>query len=313
MAHQLTSRENGMVEMAYTGEMPWHGLGQVLTPGSSIEVWQEQAGMDWLIKRSRVRFGEKEVFDDHHVLFRSDTKAPLGIVGKGYKIVQPPEVLEFFRGLVADNGFTLETAGTMFGGKKFWALANVNESACITGTDRVDGKLLLTTSCDGSMATTAKFTTVRVVCNNTLSMALSAKDASTITISHKLAFDHVAMKARLGIVTDTFDKFIFASRKLAATACTKSDARAMTADLIGGKTAREEVEDSKGYKGIMQLYEHGKGNSGATLWDWVNGVTEYVDHSQRSKSESHRLANSWYGAGDSLKTEALEMAYALVA
>lgn len=298
--------------MAYVGEAPWHGLGQRLTDNSPIEVWQQQAGMDWLVKRSRVRFGDSQIFDDHHVLFRSDTKEPLGIVGKQYKIVQPPEVLEFFRDLVADNGFTLHTAGTMFGGKKFWALASINDSAIITGMDKVEGYLLLTTSCDGSMATTAKFTTVRVVCNNTLSMALSAKAPSTITLSHKLVFDHKAMQAKLGIVTGSFEKFIAASRKLASVGCNMSDAKAMTADLLQGKTTRDEVEDSKGYKGIIELFQHGKGNNGATLWDWVNGVTEYVDHGQRAKSESHRLANSWYGAGDSLKTEAIEMAYALV-
>lgn len=310
--HALTERKDGFTEMAYVGDAPWHGLGQRLTDDASIETWQQQAGMDWLVKRSRVRFGDSQIFDDHHVLFRSDTKEPLGIVGKQYKIVQPPEVLEFFRDLVADNGFTLHTAGTMFGGKKFWALASINESAIITGLDKIEGYLLLTTSCDGSMATTAKFTTVRVVCNNTLSMALSAKDPSTITLSHKLVFDHKAMQAKLGIVTGSFEKFIAASRKLANVPCNMSDVRAMTADLLQGKTTREEVEDSKGYKGIIELFQHGKGNNGATLWDWVNGVTEYVDHGQRAKSESHRLANSWYGAGDSLKTEALEMAYALV-
>lgn len=312
MSHELTQRRNGTFEMAYTGEAPWHGLGQVLTPDSPIEVWQKEAGMDWLVKRSRVRFGESQIFENHHVLFRSDTKVPLGIVGKQYKIVQPPEVLEFFRDLVAGNGFQLETAGTLFGGKKFWALAKIGEGANILGKDRVNGYVLLATSCDGSMATTGKFTTIRVICNNTISMALSAKDDTTINISHKLAFDHGAMKAKLGIATDSFDKFITAAKVLACEPVKLARVETMTMELLQGKSVKEDIRDSKAYKSIIQLFQHGKGNSGESLWDFVNGVTEYVDHSQRAKSESHRLANSWYGAGDSLKTEALEMAYAMV-
>lgn len=311
MAHELTTRANGLVEMAYVGEAPWHGLGQQLTAKAPIEVWQAEAGMDWLVKRSRVRFGENEVFEDHHVLFRSDDKKPLGIVGKGYKIVQPPEVLEFFRDLVGENGFTLHTAGTLFGGKKFWALASIGESAIITGSDKVDGYLLLTTSCDGSMATTAKFTTVRVVCNNTLSMSLSKKEANTVTLSHRTHFDHAAMKEKLGIVTGSFGKFIYAARLLADRPCSGMRASELTQALMSGKTEKESVKESKGYQGIIQLFNEGKGNSGETLWDWVNGVTEYVDHAQNAKTESHRLANSWYGVGDSMKTEALEMALAL--
>jgi phage/plasmid-like protein (TIGR03299 family) len=309
--HALTERANGMVEMAYMGEVPWHGLGQRLTEGASIEAWQQEAGMDWLVKRSRVRFGEAEVFNEHHVLFRSDTKAPLGIVGEGYKIVQPPEVLEFFRDLVADSGFTLHTAGTMFGGKRFWALASINESACILGQDRVDGYLLLTTSCDGSMATTAKFTTVRVVCNNTLSMALSSKDAGDIKISHRTSFNHAAVKDRLGIVTNSFASFVQASRMLSNRPVSQMRASELTQQLMIGGTEKEDVKESKGYKGIIQLFNGGKGNNGESLWDWVNGVTEYVDHGMNAKSESHRLANSWYGAGDSLKTKAMGMALEL--
>jgi phage/plasmid-like protein (TIGR03299 family) len=315
MSHELTINANGKAEMAYIGEAPWHGLGQKLRLGATIEEWREQAGMNWLVKRSRVKFGDPmnpQIMEDQHVLFRGDTKAPLGIVSDRYKIVQPPEVLEFFRDLVADNGFSLHTAGTLFGGKRFWALASINESACIVGDDKVDGYLLLTTSCDGSFATTAKFTTVRVVCNNTLSMALSSKAKREIAVRHSTDFDHIRIKQALGIAHGVFGDFIKASRQLANTAITINQASNLTECLIteSGMSTKQDLHTSKGFTTIMQLFEHGKGNEGASAWDWVNGVTEYVDHVQRASTDSHRLANSWYGKGDALKTQALEMALA---
>jgi phage/plasmid-like protein (TIGR03299 family) len=314
--HALTERKDGFVEMAYVGTKPWHGLGQELTANASIEEWKRQAGMDWLIKRSRVRYGEgdsQRIFEGQQVLFRSDSKEPLGITSVDYKIVQPPEVLEFFRDIVSESGFRLHTAGTMFGGRRFWALASIGEGAVIMGKDKVDGYLLLSTSADGTLATTAKFTTVRVVCNNTLSMALSSKAAGDVKISHRTTFDHDKVKAQLGIVRGAFGQFIDASRALSLKVINRKEAQELTAALlVDSKTVtKADVTQSAGYKSILNLFQYGKGNEGETAWDWVNGVTEYVDHVQRAKSESHRLANSWFGKGDALKTLAFERAIAL--
>ena len=116
--------------MAYVGEQPWHGLGNKLAPQQSIEVWKQQAGMDWTIEESEVRFisgkggiGAINAFPENKVLYRSDTKAPLAVVSHRYKVVQPGEVLEFYRDLTATGGFELETAGVLREGRKFWALA----------------------------------------------------------------------------------------------------------------------------------------------------------------------------------------------
>ena len=317
MAHELTQRSSGLVEMAYVGGQPWHGLGQELAAGADIGKWTEQAGMDWLVKRSRVRFGEgasQQTWDKHHVLFRSDTKAPLGVVGQDYKIVQPRECLEFFRDLVGEYGFELNTAGTLFGGRKFWALASIGESACIIGTDKVGGYLLLTSSCDGTSSTTAKFVVERVVCNNTLTMAMK-EGGKVVSTSHRTAFKPEQVQDRLGIVRGAFSGFVQASRALASREVSQMRAAEMTEALLTAtKTVtREDVTDSAGFRSIMQLFATGKGNNGKTAWDWVNGVTEYVDHVQRAKSESHRLANVWFGKGDALKSAAMTQALELIA
>lgn len=165
--------------MAYAGEIPWHGLGNRLLPNQPIEVWAKQAGMDWHIEESEVRYiagksgiGSIRDYPGQRVLYRSDNKMPLSVVSNRYKVVQPGEVLEFYRDLTTHNGFELETAGVLREGRKFWALARTGQSATLKGQDRVDGYLLLATACDGTLATTAQFTSVRVVCNNTLAVAV---------------------------------------------------------------------------------------------------------------------------------------------
>lgn len=320
--HGLTQRKDGFVEMAYYGDAAWHKLGNPLTLEQATEISDETlalSGMDWKAQRGIVRYatdreGTMMTMDDQHVLFRSDTKAPLGIVSAKYNILQPKECMMFFKDICGLNGFTLSAAGTMFGGKRFWATAKIGEGACIMGRDDlVEGYLLLSTSVDGTLATTAKFTTVRVVCNNTLSMALSAKDARDIKISHRTEFNADRVKQELGIVRGTFGQFIDASRKLALVTINHKDAEKMTAQLLVDSKAvtKEDVTTASGYKTILNLFQHGKGNHGETAWDWVNGVTEYVDHVQRAKSDSHRMANSMFGKGDALKTMAFERALAV--
>lgn len=115
--------------MAYAGATPWHGLGNQLTQKQPIDIWQREAGMDWQIQESPVHFkadaighlGSIHSFPEQKVLYRSDTKAALSVVSSRYQIVQPREVLEFYRDLTEVSGYELETAGVLKGGKKFWA------------------------------------------------------------------------------------------------------------------------------------------------------------------------------------------------
>ncbi|CAJ3549369.1 phage/plasmid-like protein [Burkholderia pseudomallei] len=144
--------------MAYVNETPWHGLGQKLAPKQPIEVWARQAGMDWTIESADVRFvagsgnlGSIHAFPEQRVLYRSDSKAPLSVVSSRYQVVQPKDILEFYRDLTEVGGFELETAGVLKDGKKLWALARTGQSVSLKGRDEVNGYLLLATACDGTL------------------------------------------------------------------------------------------------------------------------------------------------------------------
>ena len=155
MAHELVKSS----DMAYVGSTPWHGLGNQLPENQPIEVWQQAAGMDWEIKQTDVLFNAASENGsmlnlrsnkDATVLYRSDNYEPLSVVSKRYKVVQPHDVLGFYRDLVSVSGFELETAGVLKGGKKLWALARTGDEMMLSGMDKVKGYLLLATSWCGT-------------------------------------------------------------------------------------------------------------------------------------------------------------------
>jgi len=133
MAHQITIRADGFAEMAFDGKTPWHGLGQELDSKADMEAWRKAAGMDWTIESTPVTYAPNNhdalKFPERFVQYRSDTLAPLSVVSARYKPVQPSQVLEFFHELAQEHGFKLHTAGTLFGGKRLWALAETGKFA----------------------------------------------------------------------------------------------------------------------------------------------------------------------------------------
>lgn len=320
MAHEIDTT-TGRAAIAFTGDVPWHGLGQQLQPGADIDTWARAAGMNYQVLRSIPRFATERDqdprtlsrFPGRHILFRDDTKAPLSIVSPTYQIVQPREVLEFFRNLVAEAGFELCTAGVLFDGTRYWALAKVGETATIVDKDQVGSYLLLSTSCDGSLATTAFFTTIRVVCNNTLSAALSAGSKTVIKVSHRSVFDAARVQDQLGIGRGQFAKFITAARDLAARPIERSAAERFVANLLAEKSTRKSgIERTSPFKRILALFD-GEGlgatleGSQGTRWGLLNAVTQHVDHEARAQTDDQRIANAFWGDGDILKTRAFEL------
>lgn len=311
--------------MAYAGQRPWHGLGERLARHQPIEVWKERAGMDWTIDESEVRYitgqhgiGTINAFPEQKVLYRSDTKRPLAVVSKRFKVVQPAEILEFYRDLTEAGGFELETAGVLRAGRKFWALAKTGHSATLAGEDQVDGYLLLATACDGTLATTAQFTSVRVVCNNTLAIALG-ESRNAIKVSHRSKFDPDVVKRQLGIAVSSWDGFVARMKALVACPVDPDSVegllkRVLTYTAPDGK----DVVNEQALKSVQALYEgEGMGSdlasSRGTAWGVLSGVTEYVDHHRRARSDDHRRDAAWFGPGAQIKQRAWDEVMKLVA
>jgi len=323
MVDAVTKRKDGTHEHAYVGKVGWHGLGNELKHGASIDTWIKAAGMDWEINRSTMSFFNADdvmvEVPNMHALYRSDNDFLLGAVSPNYKVVQPKEVLEFFRDLCDSNGFAMDTAGTLFDGKRFWGLASIGEEACVIGNDNIKGYLLLATSADGSLATTAQFTTIRVVCNNTLSAAVGEKNAGRVRTSHRSIFKPDTVKTDLGIVRGQFKDFMVAARKLAKVKVTNDRASDFVGTVLTDTRtiASADAPSTRAHKAIMELFQGaGKGAEmkgvEGTMWGVVNSITEYVDHHARSKTEQHRLSDAFFGRGDQLKAFAFDRAMELV-
>lgn len=312
--------------MAYAGEKPWHGLGNKLASQQPIEVWREQAGMDWDIQESDVRYisgsnnvGVINAFPEQKVLYRSDTKAPLAVVSKRFKVVQPGEILEFYRDLTAHSGFELETAGVLREGRKFWALARTGQSTVLKGRDRVDGYLLLATACDGTLATTAQFTSVRVVCNNTLRVAIGDGNGA-IKVPHRSQFDPDAVKRQLGITVSSWDGFVARMKALVDCPVDPDSVEGFLRRVLTYQSQENKVAvvNEQAVVNVRALYEGGgRGailpSSRGTTWGLLNSVTEFVDHHRRARSDDHRRDAAWFGQGSQIKQRAWDEAMRLVA
>jgi phage/plasmid-like protein (TIGR03299 family) len=309
--------------------------------------------MDWRIESSDVSYMAKNErgqsiimpYEEQRVLYRSDTHAPLSVVSQRYQEVQPKQILEFYRDLTEQSGFELETAGVLKGGKKFWALARTGQTSALKGKDVSNGYILLATACDGTLATTAQFTSIRVVCNNTLAIALKGQNSSAgvVKVPHSTKFDAENQTAT-GYFS-AWDEHMYEMKQLSQRKVTQTEAAAYF-DAVFNNTSLSIAEQDEG---IIQFYRnvatqanqstkaenktepngramskvmtmfngHGRGAELSSAKDTAYGllcsITEFADHERRAMSQDHRLDSAWFGAGAGLKQRGLEQALRMLA
>lgn len=318
MAHMIATTSTGKAAMAYVGDTPWHGLGQKLTKDSPLDVWAQESGLDFQLGMATVNFDipatpwngmrtEKVAYHGKKVMYRTDSNMPLGLVSNSYKVVQPIEVLEFFRDMVGAIAH-LETAGVLRNGAHYWALARMDGEFAVAG-DRVNQYLLLASSCDGSLATQARLTSVRVVCNNTLQLAQGSGDV--VQVRHNSVFDPASVKTRLGEFNDAFKTFEQTAKVLAGIKLSSAQAQTVFTKILGG----DEKKPSRAAVRALALFE-GAGigaeleSAKGTAWGALNAVTQLLDW-ETARSNDARLANAWFGGGVNVKAKTAQALLAL--
>ncbi len=325
MAHQICI-QGGKVHMMYCGEVPWHGLGTPLTdPGTSAEA-MEAAHLDWKVKKVALwaaEFGIRRPVPKTHALVRADLwdaegeKCPIfGIVSDAYTPVQNADAFAFLDSIVGEGSAAYHTAGALGNGERVWMLVKLPHGLRVKRDDITDKYLLLANDHRGTGTVQVKFTPVRVVCNNTLTLALST--GSLIRVPHwRNAKERlIAAGEKLGIIDRQFQdlgkRFCnMANIQLKRDGVAKYLAAVFPMPEKANERARKQVEDNRAL--AEHLFDQGRGNRmpgiNGSLWAALNGVTELIDHRvSKTLSSERRLNSIWFGTGASVKQRAYEYA-----
>jgi phage/plasmid-like protein (TIGR03299 family) len=297
MSHEIAKTAAGADAMAYVGETPWHGLGMKLDESADLQTWASASGLDFELDVTPVQNGEIKL-EGKQIIYRKDTQTGLAVVSDNYKVVQPIEVLNFFKEYV--NGTAqLETAGVLHDGKRYWAMAKLDGEINIAG-DISKPYILLSSSCDGSLATQARLTTVRVVCNNTLQMATQGR--ADVVVRHNTVFDAADARMKLEGVYESLAAHTAAMKSLASIRLSNKKAEDFLNKLYG-------TEDKLGRqpRRIMELFTgDGLGadqdSSKGTAFGLLNAFTQYSDW-EAGRNQNNRLFNTWFGGMANRKIE----------
>ncbi len=314
MAHEIEFI-NDVAQMAYAGETPWHKLGTKVPADLTPDQMLEAAGLDWNVTKipAFATIGGEQVSVGHSALVRESDNKLLDVVSNDWNPVQNSEAFDFFNEFVMAGDMQMNTAGSLKGGTVVWGLAKVNESFELFKGDKIDSYLLFTNFHKYGFSTDVRFTPIRVVCNNTLTLSLSSAVERMVRISHRQAFDAANVKEMLGIATDKLAKYKEMAAFLGSKRANHESVVEYFERIFPLTTTKEQEEGvkklSKNALIAMNVLETQPGAEFAqgTWWQSFNAVTYMTDHIL-GRNDDNRLASAWYGQNKTLKTKALELA-----
>jgi phage/plasmid-like protein (TIGR03299 family) len=328
--------------MAYAGETPWHGLGVKVEDNLTPQEMLVAAGLDWTVsKRHLFTHADPDVnasddligVENYSVLVRDSDNKTFGPCGPRFIPSQNADAFEFFKKFTDAGDMKMETAGSLKGGEQVWGLANISEDFTLPGDDRVLGYLLVSVSHKWGKSNEIRFTPIRVVCNNTLTMALADSGRIGFRMPHVRALDSevfVAAEQALGLAGDRMKEFKEAAEFLSSKQFDKDSIVNYVADLFQPDLlkAQEEIENmsdtrmianrqtmveefkrtpSLVYQAIDQQPGAKLKSSNGTWWGAMNAVTFVVDHKWGHDRDAS-LHNAWFGGRASLKQRAMNKA-----
>ena len=296
----------------------WHGKGTVTAERLTAEQAYQKSGQDYQVVSSPIFVNGLQV-KNHFATVRADTGGVLGVVGNKYKIIQNKSMYDVLAPVIDSIGAVYETGGVLKEGAIIWALAKLEKSNFTIGNeDLVNMYMLLAMGHDGSMPLIATPTTIRVVCWNTLSMALSLSKQdgrAIVRIAHKSdAYQYIPVAHRLlgltaknGELASAFFSQIAARQVnsvvvnefVAAMFPSKKEDEGKEAGVIVQR-ARMQIRD--GFDSPINNIDSSIRHSG---WSLYNAFTDYIDHNRPMRAGTNRQLYSWFGAGQNQRIEAV--------
>ena len=305
MAHEI--------ETAFFAKQPaWHGLGVRVPENVSVKEAMRLAGLDWKVGTMGMQTVNPLTGDlvlaDGQAIFRLSDGRKLGESGKGYQPIQNEDAFAVFDGL--RDKCAIHTAGSLRNGERVWMLAQLPGGFTIGKNDKNLPFLLATTGHDGKLAFHTLPTSVRVVCANTLRLAIGTANGENVKVKGAMTVKHRGnVKDSIAEVTAAIDRasamhvrFGGFAGALSEVAMSGGDMRDLAQVVVpenpdAGDRHKARVEDDR--SAVLSAFYHGAGNKGQTGWDGLNAVTEWTatQRGQRSTQEA-RMEQTWFGEGD---------------
>lgn len=314
MAHEL-EMVNGVAQMAYVGELPWHGLGTQVDPDIAPQEMMKVAGLDWRVKEleSFVDFNGEKISTGQKALVRETDGRVLTQVGKNWHPVQNEEAFNFFNDFIEAGNMQMHTAGSLKDGEIIWALAKVDDDFELFNGDKVESYLLFSNPHQYGKTIDIRFTPIRVVCNNTLTLSLNTKSETAMKINHRSAFDAEKVKEAMGIAHFKMNQY----KEMAEFLGSKRANQAQMKEYFGalmGMSNKNKDDLSRTAQRTLEVVQTQPGANFAegSWWSAFNAVTYMTDH-ELGRTADTRLQSAWYGQNRNLKNKALELALDMAA
>ena len=318
MSHEVEIVD-GVAQMAYAGELPWHGLGVSVSNDLTPMQMMQKAGLDWEVEKvdAFVRWKGDNVATGQQALIRSTDGKVLTNVGANWNPVQNEEAFNFFAEYVAAGDMEMHTAGSLKDGQQVWALAKIKESFDVFGKeDTVESYLLFSNPHQYGKSIDVRFTPIRVVCNNTLTFSLNAHAERSVKVGHRTVFNADDVKTTLGLASEKFTQYKDMAQFLGNRRFT-ADSLIQYYSQVFPSTSRTDTETAVSVKedlsrNAQTAYDMLEIQPGAefgagTWWQAFNSVTYVTDHLQGRNAEN-RLHNQWFGNNRLRKVKAANLA-----
>lgn len=274
----------------------------------------KKADLDWDVELQSLHTKDGKLVQNRRALVRTDTKEILDVVGPKYIPTQNREVFKFFDDFASKNSLELVHAGTTNGGQLVYAQAKLPEKIVLPGNDESEAYLILSHPHQWGKALNILFSTVRLVCQNRLTMAMNNSIGDRVRMSHLRAFD-LTMQDNAGLVLDQakhqIGNYKDVANLLRKHKCSDEDAQAYYATLFQPniKQIDSETKFNRTVDTLMELRETQPGaKMGAgSWWQSFNAVTYFVDHVQ-GRDPTIKEHRTVFGQGAATKRKALSLA-----
>ena len=305
----------------FVGNKPWYALGTQVSEAPSVEEAIKLAKLDWNVELQDIQT-KSGVDLEQKAVIRTDINKPLGVTSKKYTVLQNTEAFSFFESFLENNLATLDTAGSLFNGRKVFILAKINREDMIIDEnhdDRVEKYILLSNSHDGSSAVRIGYTPIRISCSNTLTAAHTSDKSQLIRVYHKGNIVKVlhSIQETMNLIDQTFIATEEKYKELTKKSVKKEDlqkyvkqvfSKKSLEELLNNKTALPDHEVKATRKKLMEHVEEVFDMEYAqNAWTAYNAVNHWLNHG-RGRTVETSYNNLWFANAKKLDQKALELA-----